>query len=118
MMILLMKATPQKEKKNELIGILRKVAGPTLPKSGCLSCALFEGSDDTTDVLYIEQWDSMETIQRHIKSPTFAGLLAAMELSATRPEFGFYEVSEVHGFELVESLRRPPKTGFDDDVDH
>ena len=56
-------------------------------------------------MLYVEQWESEEDLQRHIRSDLYRRILEAMELSCRSPEVSFHSVSATAGMELIEALR-------------
>lgn len=105
MVIFLLKVLPLPSKRRELLEIMRNVAGPVSVQPGCYACEIYECAGDSQSVLYLEEWSSMENLQHHIKSALYAKILAAMELSETRPEIRFFENPNVWGLELIESLR-------------
>ena len=107
MVFFMLKINPSPSKRRELLEILRSGIGPISVQPGCLACGIYEGSGDDQTVLYLEQWDSLEALHRHIQSASYVNILAAMELSLTQPEIRFYETSQMWGMELVESLRIP-----------
>lgn len=105
MMVLLLKILPSPENRRELLGILKSVVGPSSIQPGCQGCEVYEGSLDNEAVLYLERWDYLSNMKLHIQSDLFARLLVAMEISTTRPEIQFFEISQVFGMDLVETLR-------------
>ena len=105
MVILLLKILPSPSKRRELLDILRSVVGPTSIQPGCRACEIYEGSGDDQTVLYLEQWDALTQIQRHIQSALYVNILTAIEFSTTQPEIKFYEISQVWGMELLKTLR-------------
>lgn len=42
---------------------------------------------------------------RHIRSEIYVRLLGAMELSRHEPDVSFFEVSELHGMEILKAVR-------------
>ena len=54
---------------------------------------------------YLEQWQSREPLDKHIRSELYFRVLNAMELAGEAPEIYFHEVSEKKGFEYIEALR-------------
>jgi len=88
-----------------IIDVLESMRGQTASSPGCLGCLLTVevGASDT--ICYQEQWRDRETLERHLRSPLYARVLAAMELSCTQPLVEFFEVSKTGGLELVEVAR-------------
>ena len=70
-----------------------------------MHCRLYEEDGSEETVLYVEQWESEEDLQRHIRSDLYRRILEAMELSCRSPEVAFHSVSATAGMELIEALR-------------
>jgi len=92
-------------KQQVVVDILRSVIGPTRLKSGCMDCTVYTDQGEAQTILYIEQWQSREALDRHIQSELYFRVLSAMELANEAPEIYFHEVSDTRGLEYVESLR-------------
>lgn len=105
MMIFLLKITPPPTLRREVLQVLNNVHGPISVKPGCLACQIYQGVGEDQAILYLELWKSAAELHCHIQSAVYAKLLAAMDMSAVQPEINFYETSQVHGIELIESLR-------------
>jgi len=71
-----------------------------------MACFICDEDNNQHAVFYIEQWESKEALQLHIKSSTYSMLINAMELASTTPQINFYDVSERMGIELIETLRQ------------
>jgi quinol monooxygenase YgiN len=88
-----------------MIDILRTMENLTRSKPGCQCCCLYEQLNDTHAVLYVEQWESREVLQQHVRSSMYMRLLTAMELSSEAPEIQFHEIAETRGLEFIEETR-------------
>lgn len=88
-----------------IMDVLESMKGPTSTLAGCLGCSLtIEVGADST-ICYQEQWQDRETLDRHLRSPLYSRVLAAMELSRTPPVVEFLEVTKAGGLEVVEIAR-------------
>jgi len=94
-----------KEKRLEAMDVLLSVKGPALAEPGCLSICIYEEYGEEDSLLYIEQWQSMADLERHLRSSIYCRVLEAMELSSRLPELNFYETGKRWGFELIEKVR-------------
>lgn len=101
------KINPLPGKQQVVLDILRSVIGLTRVKSGCIDCAVYTNRGEGQAILYLEQWQSREPLDRHIRSELYFRVLSAMELAGEPPEIYFHEVSDTKGLEYVEALRRP-----------
>ena len=91
-----------KEKKEEVVGLLRSLIGPTRVETGCLSCDLYQEVDDGCAVIWMEQWRSQEDLNRHLRTPRYKRVLAALDMSNVQPEIQFDTVVETKGMQLIE----------------
>lgn len=96
---------PSRERRRQVLGILRSMQGPTQAQPHCLNCRLYEEDGYEEGILYVEQWDSEPELQRHIRSEAYRRVLEAVELSRSSPEIQFHIVSETKGIEMIEGLR-------------
>jgi quinol monooxygenase YgiN len=112
MIIATLKMIPRDEKRREILDILLTVKGPVLAERGCLSCGIYEEHDEEQSLLYVELWRSLEELERHIRSSSYAKILEAMELSLLLPEISFFESKETDGLALIENLRSSDRSGL------
>jgi len=107
MILSFLKINPLPGKQQVVLDILRSVIAPTRLKSGCMDCAVYTNQGEGQTILYLEQWQSGEPLDRHIRSELYFRVLSAMELANEPPEIYFHEVSDTRGLEYVEALRTP-----------
>jgi len=105
MILSFVKINPLPGKQQAVLDILRSVIAPTRLKSACMDCAVYTDQGEAQTILYLEQWQSREPLDRHIRSELYFRVLTAMELANEAPEIYFHEVSDTRGLEYVESLR-------------
>ena len=101
----MVRIAPVQEKRDEVLDILLSMKGPTQAESGCLACWILEEFGEDAAIVYVEQWRSSAEMHRHMRTPLYARILQAMELSRTEPQVCFFEVVESSGLELVEQAR-------------
>jgi quinol monooxygenase YgiN len=53
----------------------------------------------------IEEWESREALDRHVRSNDYRKILAAMDLASEPPEVQFCSVLKESGMELIEEIR-------------
>ena len=99
------KLLPQPDKRQAMIDILKSMEALTRTKTDCRSCNVYEQSNDTHAVLYVEQWQTKDAFERHVQSSMYMRLLTAMELGSEAPEIQFHEVSQTRSMEMIEALR-------------
>jgi len=62
------------------------------------------------DLILIEEWDSMEEAEQHIRSEEFRKIMAIMDMAVEPPEISFHTISSTMGFEFVEKTRENGNT--------
>ncbi len=86
------KARP--EKIDALRQVLSSFIEPTRKEKGCLLYELHQNSSDPTDFAFIEEWESHETLDRHLTTPHIQSALPHLgELIIGKPDIRQYEVS-------------------------
>jgi len=99
------KINPLPGKQQVVLDIFQSVIVPTRLKSGCIDCAVYTDQGEAQMILYLEQWESRKSLDRHIRSELYFRVLSAMELAGEPPEIYFHEVLDTIGLEYVKSLR-------------
>jgi quinol monooxygenase YgiN len=92
---------PDPAHQESLMRFLLGRLGPTRVQPGCLSCTLASESEPEA-LLYMETWESRETLLSHLRSAEFGKILEAMESSARKPDFLVYESIDREGIELLQ----------------
>jgi quinol monooxygenase YgiN len=81
------------------------LAGPVRVEPGCLWCELYQDAGTGDDFLYVEEWETPEQLERHLRSARYERLLAMMEASDRPPVLRYCWVSGVRGLEYLEAVR-------------
>jgi quinol monooxygenase YgiN len=105
MIIALLELLPSPESKQSILEILRIAQRGARTKAACIGCDIYETVDTSCKILYLEQWRSVEDLDRHIQSSMYLRVLNAMDLSAEPPTVAFHKVSDTKSMDLIESLR-------------
>ena len=88
-----------------VMDVLESMKGPTSTLPGCLGCSLAIEVGAGSAICYQEQWRDREALDRHLRSPLYGRVLAAMELSRTPPVVEFFEATRAGGLDVVEMAR-------------
>ncbi len=80
---------------------------PTRAKQGCIACHLYQDSSDPNSLTWAEEWETRKDLQRHIQSPGYRKILAALEMCSSQPEIRFDTVIESDGMRLIGDLLNP-----------
>ncbi|MBN2060543.1 MAG: antibiotic biosynthesis monooxygenase [Deltaproteobacteria bacterium] len=103
MVRIIMNVLPQKQK--ELMQTLLSMIDTAGKEKGCLSYDVFCDIDGKTVYNLIEEWETREDVDNHIRSERFSVLLGTRSLLARPLEMKIHTVSHSEGDEVVIALR-------------
>jgi len=86
-------------------GLLQTIAsliGSLRTEKGCLRCDFCQNIEDENELCIIEEWDTRENLNSHLKSERFKVLLGAMSLLQEPYELMVYTV--LHPAEMLGSI--------------
>lgn len=87
--------------REEIVRTLRAMIERTRVKNGCIACRLYYDVDDPNLLTWVEEWESREDLERHVQSPRFRSILAALDMCSSQPEIRFDTVIETDGMQLI-----------------
>ena len=93
------------EKRTEIMQTLLSMIEPAGKEKGCLSYDVFCDLEDNLVFSLIEEWETREDLDRHIRSERFSVLLGTKSLLAKPLEMKIHTVSHSEGAEVVNALR-------------
>ena len=93
------------EKQKEVMQTLLSMIETEAKEKGCLSYEGFCDIDGKTVFNLIEEWETREDLDRHIRSERFGVLLGTKSLLAKPLEMKIHTVSLSEGVEVVNALR-------------
>ena len=93
------------EKRTEMMQTLLSMIEPTEKEKGCLSYNVFCDIEGKTVFNLIEEWETREDLDHHIRSERFGVLLGTKSLLAKPLEMKIHTVSNSEGAEVVNALR-------------
>ena len=93
------------EKHKEIMQTLLAMIEPTGKEKGCLSYDVFCNPEDNYLFNVIEEWETREDLDRHIRSERFSVLLGTKSLLAKPSEINIHTVSHSEGVEVINALR-------------
>lgn len=99
-----MNAIPEKQK--EVMQTLLGMIEPTGRESGCLSYAVFCDIEDKNLFNLLEEWETREDLDAHIRSQRFGVLLGSKTLLCEPPTIQINTVSRSEGMEAVHAVRK------------
>jgi quinol monooxygenase YgiN len=93
------------EKRTEMMQTLLSIIEPAGNEKGCLSYDVFSDINGKTVFNLIEEWETREDLDRHIRSERFSVLLGTRSLLAKPLKIKIHTVSHSEGAEIVNALR-------------
>ena len=93
------------EKRTEMMQTLLSMIELAAKENGCLSYDIFCDLEDNHVFNVIEEWQTREDLDRHIRSERFSALLGTKSLLAKPSEINIHTVSHSEGVEVVNALR-------------
>ena len=100
---IIMKVLP--EKQLEVTQTLLSMVEPAGREPGCLSYAVFCDIEDKNRFSLIEEWETREDMDQHIRSHRFGVLLGTKALLCEPPEIQIHTVSHSEGMETIHVTR-------------
>ena len=93
------------EKRTEVMQTLLSMIEPTENERGCLRCDFFRDIEDKNVFSLIEEWETREDLDDHIKSYRFCVLLGTKSLLCESPKIEIHTVSHSEGMEAINGIR-------------
>jgi len=93
--------TASKNPNDEIVRLLRSLIEPTRVETGCVSCGLYKDLHDPSIIIWVEEWNTQEDLERHLRSRQYKKILAAFDMSSAQPDMRFNTVVETKGMQLI-----------------
>ncbi len=94
------------EKHLEFTQTFLSMIEPTGKETGCLSFSLFCDIEDKNCFNLLEEWETREDLENHIRSHRFGVLLGSKSLLCNPPTINFFTISSTEGMEAVNFVRQ------------
>ena len=78
------------EKRKELSQTIALLISTIRTEKGCLRCDFYQSMEDENELCILEEWDTREDLNRHLKSEHFSVLRGAMNLLQEPYEMVFH----------------------------
>ena len=98
-----MQTTPQNRK--ELMQTFRSLSQPIRTERGCKSCRVYREVGNEETVIVIQEWDSRNHLDNHLRSDEFAVMIGAMSLLERPETVEFQVLDQLEGSRSVEAIR-------------
>ena len=94
MVILHARVSIKPEAREQWRSIVARVTGPSQAEEACHSYRVYQDMDAPNSFLFVEQWDSLEGLYNHFRTPHFTEFFGALpEVLAEPPDGSVHEVA-------------------------
>ena len=94
---------------DEALQILRSIIERIRAEAGCISCSVYQDTENEHQVVFEEKWRSDENLQRHLRSEGYQKVLLVMEMAGRPPDIRFDTITDSSGVEIIEEARAKKK---------
>jgi hypothetical protein len=105
------------EKQLEFSQTLLSMIEPTGNEAGCLGYGVYCDIEDHNRFSILEEWETREYLDDHIRSPRFGVLLGSKILLCEPPTFNIFTVEDSEGIEAVNAARKKQTDFFPGNVE-
>ena len=92
-------------RRTEMFKSLSALVQPTQVEPGCLSCHLYQDTDDTNVLVLWEEWEDHDSLERHLRSEEYRRVLTIMDMAASPPDIQFHMIADTTGIETIHDVR-------------
>ena len=93
--------TVRPERRGEFLESVNGMKERSRLEPGCISCRFYQDFDHKNTFAFIEEWESWEDLDDHIRLETFRMLVTVMDILSEPPEVLFNAVSHTAGLEAI-----------------
>jgi quinol monooxygenase YgiN len=90
----------------DMVRALSRIMVSARVDRGCDRVELTRDADDASVLIYVEDWEGREQLERRIRSERFNALLELMEACPAMPRLELRFMSDVLGLDYVASVRQ------------
>jgi quinol monooxygenase YgiN len=87
--------------KGVLLTAIRSASTSAFAEAGCRSSHIWRDTDDAGGFLLIEEWETPQRLEEHMRSPAFRRFLEVLELSESPPEILYIEGLRLRGLDWM-----------------
>jgi quinol monooxygenase YgiN len=105
MILAIIEMNAQPAKRKELLQTLHAIIQQIRHEKGCTKCSACQDIENNNIFSLIEEWETKQYIDNHLRSELFTVLLGAKNLMSEPLEIKFIAVSSTAGMEVVKAVR-------------
>jgi quinol monooxygenase YgiN len=93
MILVIIKMNVRSEKRIELTQTIASLIGSIRKDKGCKRCDFYQSMENENDLLLLEEWDTQDNLQSHVKSGRFRVLRGTTSLLMKPYEMRFHTLT-------------------------
>jgi quinol monooxygenase YgiN len=93
------------ENRKEIMQTFRSLSTPIRSEHGCKSCRIYREVENEETMIVIQEWDTRNHLERHLRSDEFAVMVGAMSLLEQPETVEFQVLDQLEGSRSVEAIR-------------
>jgi len=117
MIIAILRMIVRPEKRNDLLETMRGMLEYVRVERGCLSYRLYEDVEDRNTIVLVEEWETQNDLERHIRTDNQRRILTLMDLLSEQPELQYNTVSRTIGMDFINDVLRINGPGWENDFE-
>jgi quinol monooxygenase YgiN len=90
-----------------LLTAIRSASTGAFAEPGCRSSQIWRDADDGGGFLLIEEWETPQHLEEHMRNPAFRRFLEVLELSQSPPEILYIEALGLRGLDWMTQVLGP-----------
>ena len=94
-----------RQRRDAFLDAARSLEGPCSVRPGCISCRFYRELDDPDSLIFIQEWENREQLNRYMRSDEYRTILSLMESAAEAPKFTLITISQTEGLEAIKVVR-------------
>jgi quinol monooxygenase YgiN len=106
MIITTIKMTVPYEKRQEMLQTVSTLTGAVRKERGCRACDFYIDTENADSFLLMEEWETQDDFDRHVRNAAFSALLGVLTLLIKRPDVKINAVAETAGMEKIKAVRQ------------
>jgi quinol monooxygenase YgiN len=91
--------------RDRVVKSLLRLVDPTRAVKGCTACGTYVDLEDENTLVYAEEWETQEALDRRLRAEDLRVLLSVLDLSSEPPIVRFDTIDKTQGMELIAAAR-------------
>jgi quinol monooxygenase YgiN len=93
------------EKRQEMLQTVSTLAGTMRKERGCQACDFYIDTENSDAFLLMEEWETQDDFDRHVRNAAFSALLGMLTLLSRRTDVRINAVADTAGMEKIKAVR-------------